>query len=207
MKSKDNVSFDKLDLQCYNELPLLIDVLSSTLNKIGSLISIYHDDLLKMLRKELKGKKGWVVNQEDKLLYYPLTNNPKRKIQLIVPCIEVFNQIYIVKKHGNKIKNAFSVYIGLSCNYADGEKYKKFYYSINREYESVKKFGILYSEKFYENLCKKVNDLDWELWHPNDDSDAEDIYLECDELSIEKLNNYFERFKANLVIPYIRNLE
>jgi len=207
MKSKQVVLFDKLDHKCFAELPLLVDVLSSTLNKIGSLISVYHLDLLKFVKKELKAKHGWRVKQDNKLNFYPLSYGNRRKINLLESRMEAFDEIEVIRKHGNNVKSAFWIHLGLWCKYSGELKQNNIYFSIHRGYDLIRKYGFLHSLNYYNSIAKKVKDLKCEILHPDDESDYEEIYIWCEELDIEKLNNYYERFKTDIVRPYIRNLD
>jgi hypothetical protein len=207
VKSKEAITFDKIDYKCYEELPLLVDILASTLNKIGKLFSVYQQELLTIVKKELKGKRGWSIKKVEDALFYPFNFDGKRELTFLQQYIDTSNGINIVKRHGNNINNRFWVYSGLTYENTEGEKRKYFHFSIERIDVFVKRYGTLYPKAFYNNLSKKVKDLNCEYWHPDVEGNSEEIYLWCDELDTDKLNEYYERFKTNIVIPYIKSLE
>lgn len=207
MRSKSTVTFDKLDKKCYEDLNIIIDVLTSTLNKIGALFSIYHDDILTIVKKELKFKRGWRVSSEDKQLFNPFMERNIRNLTQLQPYFAAGNEIAIVKKHGINIKNKFYIYAGLHYAIDEDGIEKCLYFSICRHNNYLKKYGIMYQQNIYKKMLKNLKGLDYELMHPDDEYDYEEIYLWCDELDVDKLNDYFERFKTDIVIPYIRNLD
>lgn len=207
MKSKNTVTFDKLDHQCFDELPLLVDVITSTLNKIGTYFSSFHQDIETIIKKELKGKRGWNIKNSNNKLFYPFNFDGRRELTYLQSYIDTSNGINIVKQHGSTIKNRFWISSGLHYENTGGENDKYFHFSIARDEYDVKIYGVLNSKSFYRDLEKKLKGYNWEIWHPDVEGTYEEIYLWCDELDADKLNDYYKRFKTDIVIPYIKNLE
>ncbi len=137
-------------------------------------------------------------------MFYPFNFDGRRELTHLQSYIDTSNGINIVKQHGSTIKNRFWISSGLHYDNIDRENDKYFHFSIERDEYFVKKYGVLNSKSFYRDLEKKLKGYNCEVWHPDVEGTYEEIYLRCDELDTDKLNDYFDRFKTDIVIPYLR---
>ena len=71
----NKIIFDKLDKKCIQELQLLINIISSTYNKLKILFDGYYDELYDILFKSLKKKKWTLSDKEYKNIFYPFTED------------------------------------------------------------------------------------------------------------------------------------
>ncbi|MBU2471852.1 MAG: hypothetical protein KKF20_05535, partial [Bacteroidetes bacterium] len=61
MKTEDKIVFDELDVKCVESLPLVIEVLASTGNKIARVMSLYFDEISNYISEYLSTKKNWKI--------------------------------------------------------------------------------------------------------------------------------------------------
>ena len=80
MGQNKSVSFDKLDAKLIGELPLLSEVLISTMTKVSKQFEPYCVEVDNLLQKELRHHKHWSIDYTEKNIFYPfVSNKPGRK--------------------------------------------------------------------------------------------------------------------------------
>lgn len=205
MKNNEKIIFDELDKKCIEELPIIIEVLASTFNKIARLFSIYFKEIEEILTKELKNKKSWEVKKIKENHFFPF-NYYEEKITNLNNSFFIINRIVVTKLVNKNEKNNFIVEIGyLYADIDDEPKSNSFYFSIYKEDWAIKKYGKMYDLSFYENIKNKNLNIDF--WYPDDDYVDEGIEIVCKEVNENKLDQTFETYKTQILKPYLNNLK
>lgn len=210
---KANISFDKLDKKCIQELPLIVDVISSTFNKIKILFEPFYNDMQDLIKTELKKKRKWHLSQVTReLIFYPFTTEEVTnltKISLLENFFSLFGEfnIYSGNKEWSKRKASFSIYIGFEYDIDDEIQIPYSYFQI--ENDDPQKFGEVFNPNFYKKLCTlaKHTQSEIDFNHPSLDADDEEtIWLSCIKFDAEQITFAYNTFKAKILIPFLRNL-
>jgi hypothetical protein len=206
MASK-TVTFDDLDRKVIQELPLLLDVLAATGNKIARSLDPYYDELQKVLKEAAKGKAHWKLERARKSVLYPLTDvdySNTTKIERLQNHFEVLSEFFYSKKVGNKLKNYFFVEAGYHYE-SEAPAFTGYYFRIAKYNSSETYGGVMRPRSFYELIKKKNPAYHMEIEHPDDDGD-EAIELYCHDLDPEKLAATFEFFKSHILTPFLKGM-
>lgn len=212
MKKGKNIEFDELDLKCLNEMPLLIDVLASTGNKVGKLLSNYHNDLKNVLSDTLP--KGWSIsnssNSKDsyEILYFPITDEydmPKIKINTLSSQIRIESCFKIIKEGQ---KGVFLwLFFGYLCYSYEEEIINTFYFSFSKSEIKEKNGGTLNTLDFYKKIEQKITNYDIEILHPEQNDDTESFEISVKDFNIITINDAYKTYLENVVTPILINLK
>ncbi len=208
---KPNITFDKLDKKCIEELPLMVDVISSTFNKIKSLYDPFYEDLNEVIKRELKKKKNWHISPRSRgMNFYPFTSEEITNQTKIVSLENYFSlwgdfNIYSGRYAWHLRKGSFGIYLTFEYDITD-ENIPYSYFQI--ENWNIKKFGTLHSTNFYSSLCKSLpHNIKGEFTHPDLDIDNEAIWLSVKSFDVEQIISTFNTFRDKILIPYIHHLK
>lgn len=207
MKNKKQIELNEIDLKCITEMNLLVDVMSSTLNKIGLILQEYYNDL----KPEFNNlQNNWLVNEKESfnIRFFPFSYSTGKKIEIT----ELDNYLYIesafqLQKLNNEKKNDFFWFYFGYCINNDSSKDNYVYFIFNKPHLINKNSeSNLYDIDFYKNL---IGDSKYEvqLGDSDDETNYEYIEIVLDEISVDKMNEYYEYYKNKIVIPIIQNLK
>lgn len=201
------VTFDDLDRKVIQELPLLLDVLAATGNKIARSLDPYYDELQKVLKEAAKGKAHWKLERARKNVLYPLTSedySSVTKIEHLENYFEVLTEFLWSKKVGNKWKNYFLVEAGYSYD-LEAPTFSGYYFLVGKDNSSETYGGVLQPRSFYQAIKRKHPEMQIEIEHP-DDGDEEWIGVYSAELDTAKLEGAFEFFKSHILTPFLKGM-
>jgi hypothetical protein len=199
------ITFDKLDKKCIQELPLLVDVISSTYNKLKIQFDEYYDEVLDILSKTLKKKKWYLHNREHKNVFYPFTGDDysnQRKITTLNNYFYMENYFYLYKGNYYKPKDYCNIEFGHCL-----EDFTCAYFGIYRNWQ-LNKYGLIYPYNFYEKIRKSIKNeyIKTILYHPEHGDEEEHFQIYCRDFDIQKIDKTFEIFKIKILIPFLNNL-
>lgn len=208
----NKISFDKLDKKLIKEMPLLIDVISSTFNKISSVLEVMYDDLENHVSKHIKGKK-WKMTNNGKVkgVFYPFISEEYTNMTKINKLENYFayeNYVSLTLRKNKKEINFLWLSIGYWYN--PDEKLNGFYFGLERWGSLDKYGGELFDIKFYdklENKLKNKSNISIERSHPTLDEDDESFAIHFDKLDEKLIQDNYRLFKNEIVNKVLEKLE
>lgn len=203
----NKLEFDELDIKCLSELPLILDVLSSTGNKIGRVLKPMIVDCEKTIKSNLP--KDWIVdpNQSYDLLYFPFyneTTNKKIRIETLENSFKVESTFLINKKIDKKEVDYLWIFFGYNFIDTEDDKTDNFYFSIARE---TKLRGQINTIEFYKALLKNNPNRKIEVEYSENNTGRESVDVLQNEHNVEELQDTYEFFKKNVLIPTLLNIK
>ena len=211
----NKITFDKLDKKCIQQLPLMVDVISSTFNKIKSLYAPFYDEVKLIIKDELKQKKSWHLSPRDRgMIFYPfskeeVTNISKLSTLSSYFCLWGELNIYSGSYSWNKRKASFWVNLVFEYEIDDNGKEILPYSYFEISNWDIKKFGTLSTEKFYSTLCKSAtkNNIKPEFEYQTETDYFESIWIPCKVLDANEITLAYDTFRDKILIPFIRHLK
>lgn len=211
----NKTTFDELDKKCIQELPLMVDVISSTFNKIKVLFTPFYDEVKLIVKDELKKKRGWYLAPRDLgIIFYPFTSEEITNVSKISNLSNFFGlwgglEIYSGGYAWNRRKGSF--YIQFAFEYEvddDGKVYLPYSYFAIENFD-VKKFGTLSNKKFYNALIKSIkkSGIESEFEFPDEHSSEEGIWIFCIDFNADKITIAYNNFRDKILLPFIRQLK
>jgi hypothetical protein len=211
---KKEIELDELHIKCLNEMPLIVDVLSSTTNRVCEILSVFNKQATLIVEENLKI--GWNIQKNDNetfgptifpLMHYDIT---EKKIGVgtgASACFAIRSQISIVKEVEKKNVNFFSVGLGYYCydNY-DIKFDNSFSFYIFKHSIKPKYGGIINDLKFYEDIKNSLSNYKININHEDNGDNKEMIELYFRDFSKENLLETFSTFKESILIPFLKNL-
>ncbi len=195
---KRKIELDELDRKCLEEMPLILDVISSTANKVNKSLLPYYNDLHQMISTKLKG--DWKVQEISSHTYKgEIFGDIKDK------SLKIYSSIHIVKDSGGKVVDFFYCQFGYTCENDEGAR-KYFSFWIIKDDLSGKKGSNIQKESFYEELKESLS-YDIDYCHSDKGDETEYIEIKTEEISEEKIETIFEIFKSSILIPFIKKLK
>lgn len=210
---KSNITFDKLDKKCIQELPLMIDVIASTFNRIKLLYDPFYADMNKVIKSELKKKRKWHQSPSgtygitfDPFTYENITNTTKITTLENTFDLGGYFIVYSGGHQWSKRKASFIIYLRFDYDPAEVYKYPWSYFQITNQ--NVKKFGNIADENFYRKLCSSIKEkyIEAEYEYPSLDYEEEQIWVSCKTLDTELIIKAYNSFRDKILIPFIRHL-
>lgn len=201
MNKRKQVKYDKYDIKVLKELPIIIEAIASTGNKIAQMLDPFYEELLSDLRKTTGLKRNWKVEKENKM-FLPLTNQEytsMTKIQSLHEHFELNYSVRLTKRTRQKKVN--EIWIEMGYIYDKGEINSPFF-TIYHE-SSDKYGGTLARMEYYKSITKNIKNVDIE--HPNEGHDYECIFMYCDAVDFNQLVRTFHLFKNSIVPAFIKN--
>ncbi|MBC7587507.1 MAG: hypothetical protein H7178_04030 [Chitinophagaceae bacterium] len=208
---KDEIKFDELDVKFFEELPLIVDLFSSSFNSVGKVIKTLQQDCLKYIEAEIANKKDWIISKESGTVKFTpfttSTNDSRLSIEEIEPFFGVKSRIKLIKGEERKPINLFWVDIAFEY-YPDFRKKPYLFFQIIKENPSLKNGGINFPVEFYEKYDAFIEQKVYH-YHPSnisDDTDHEIIWVEQDTFDYKLISETFDFFKEKILEPYFKNL-
>jgi len=209
MKKDKVLSFDKLDRKLIAELPIISEVLTSTMNKVARHFEPYYEELFSLLSRELERHKYWRVYSPDRIVFYPfVSDNTSRKgITQLENEFWVFSKFTCIKKIKGKWRNYFWVEFGFCFIAEEGSAAKNFFFfNVYKDYTPDKYGGLLFEKDFYDRLGKRISNYKCVVWSPEED-EIEGIELRCHELDATALNSAYSRFKNDVLKHFLKHMK
>lgn len=211
MKTKNKIQFDELDIKCINQMPLILDAISSTGNKITRVISPFRSELKEFIIPYLKS--GWRFSEKSSNLEItPLTSeNKTMDIKILEEYFQIESTMEFSKMSGKKELNFFWICYGYYCfrdNETDVEGSNYFYFNINRT--KLKTYGgVVNNLKFYDQIKRKIqgDEIEVEVYHPENGDDMEQIELSISNFSVDKIQEGFDVFKRSILTPFLKSIK
>jgi|GEM_PF-3013084 len=195
---KRKIELDELDKKCLEEMPLLLDIISSTANKVNKSLLPYYNDLHHIISTKLKG--DWVIHENSSYTYKgEILGDIKDK------SLQILSSIHIVKDSAGIVVDFFYCQFGYTCgNEEDAGKYFSFY--LLKDDLSGKRGSSIQKESFYKELKESLS-YDIDYCHSDKGDETEYIEIKTVEISEEKIETIFEIFKSSILIPFIKKLK
>lgn len=201
MNRRNQIKYDKYDIKVLKELPIIIEAIASTGNKIAQMLDPLYEELLSDLRKRTGQKRNWTVEKENKM-FLPLTSqeySSMTKIQSLHEHFELNYSLRLTKRLRQKKVN--EIWIEMGYIYQKGESNSPFF---TIYHENVDKYGgTLAKMEYYKALTKKLKKVDIE--HPSEGHEYECIFLYCDTTDFNQSVRTFHLFKNTIVPAFIKN--
>jgi len=206
--NNNDITFDDLDKEFIKQMPLVVDVITSTYNKIGRFFQPYHEDMRELLKKGLGSKRGWNIAKEEKKVFSPLTSENKfTKIKQLENYFALNYIFTIEKSYKDKVQNRFYVEMGHYFDYTKDEECNYFYFNVYRGKEDVRKYEVLNDLKFYKDIKENNDGFKIDIEHPEQDNDYETIEIVIEELNAKKIDQTYKFFKLKIIPAFIGNLK
>ena len=207
---KNDKGLDELDIKCLQQMPLLLDVLATTINNVSNLTSRFYNELDELLKSKIKSKKTWKI----------LIDKDHTYSSRIHPFDEVFDKItgpskidcYLkiessicVKKIFRNQESSFWCFIV----YLSNEEENSFSFFFQRK-DIATNYGKSFNElEFYKRIETKYEDINFQIEHPENGDKDEFISLVLyeKEFSKNKILEAFTIFKDEIVTPMLDSLK
>ncbi len=208
MSSNNNViAFDELDRRCVKELPVIIDVIASTFNKIRILFQIYDEDLQDLISKKTKSMKGWGI-KEAYHVFRPFNSDiPKNGLSELKYYFAFWYNIEIIHKSTKITDIKYNFYMGYELlDDVDYENYRTFSFGIER-FEPVSNYNDILIDKTFQSKVELSKEKFMKVkTHESDNHYCQHMLVSCDELNKTKLDKTYNHYKNKLVIPFLKSL-
>ena len=205
----NKVDFDELDLKCLNDLQIVLDVLSSTGNKIGRIFNPIIDDCDKTIKTNLP--KNWSIelNRSYNLQFFPLTSeyNKKVSIETLENEMRIESAFLINKVVNKKEVNFLWIFFGYYFSSSEDENINHYYFSTSKGNVTERYEGVINSNEFYKNVAKKNKSFELDIVHPDRGDKIEGIDVLVKEHNVEKILSGFDFFKNEILIPTLKNIK
>lgn len=203
MESND-ITFDELDKKLLKELPLLIDVISSTFNKISIVLDDLFLDLQDHIKKELQGKK-WRIDSayKPKQIFYPFISSEytnKTKITKLENWFSLEGNILLSVKNNKRWLNYLWIYLGYY--YSTEFESNEFSFGIERWGDLQKYGGELFNKSFYKKMdenLKKYPKIELHSEHPSEGENSEIYGIYFNKLDTIIIHQNYEIFRKEIV--------
>ena len=208
MKQKTKITFDELEINCLTEMPLLLDVISSTGNKITRIFEPFQKEMNEIIKKELKP--NWEISKKSyDCLIFPLTDQEENKISIksFDTTFKIESATLLSKIEKGKEINFFWAYFGYKCFIEEEESTNTFYFNITKGNIKERFGGAINELKFYNDIKLKCRDYNIEISHPDKGDELEDIELQITEFSIEKITDGFETYRDNILTTFLKTVQ
>ncbi len=207
---KGTITFDELDKKTLEELPLLLEVIATTMSKMGDLLSEQFVELTELISIKILELDSWHISQKyfsdsiHKPFVDKIAKNQRGELPEPYYNLEFSKRIY--KGNDDKPDNFFICMFGFYYSSTAKEYGNKplVYYLLEKSY-CHKYNGPNMPFSFYKKF--EDNKLVTRLEHPNKTGNNELLEISTFSLSIESINQTFEYFKTEVLIPYLENLK
>ncbi len=219
MLNKSSLELSDIQIKVIEELDVLTDAFVSTFNRIGKTMKSFSEEISIIVDKFIKEKTNWrpYDTQCFDLSFIPFRSeysvDKKFSINLLHQYFAVAGQKVLVKeiKIDNKKKQVDVLTISWGFKYdIEDVPIKFFYVEIEKDKSSE---GAIFSKSEYEKLSNEIktsvsmdeNDY-YDLEHP-DDGDSESFYVWLDFRYRNKLSDFFQICKDELIEKFISKIK
>ena len=211
---KKEIELDELDIRCLNEMPLIVDVLSSTSNKVSKILSSLYKESTNIIKENTKN--NWNIIHNDAATHspiiFPLMSDDYEKVVGVgteaFAYLTIESLIGVNKMIDNREVNFFHCRIALDCyKNVDNEYENYFSFSINKHNIKKRYNGTINNLKFYETIKKQIaNKYEVKIEHEENGDELESIQLFVEDFTNEKIDEAFNTFKELVLLPFLKNL-
>lgn len=130
--NNQQLKLDKLDIKFLEEFPLIMDVFTVTLSRMGGLLDTQFEAIKKIIETAIATKKGWSLSKKSVKGVHQIFSVTSKLIELS-PYYHLKYELKIIKGSEDKLKNLFYCLCGF---YYDKEEYDNkllMYYAIQKE--------------------------------------------------------------------------
>jgi hypothetical protein len=184
-----------LEVKCLENMPMVLDVISLTINKLKNIFTQNYDELERYITK-LLGDKYYLTDKWERGLIYALGGEHNYKKKCLTELIPYMELRYTIPFAQNVKKNQilFDVLLG----YILDEEQNAIYFQLC-DYSS-----ILFVREIIDIIDKDATSSNWKYGH-----DENSVWVEFtpdETLSIEKINNCSEAFKKHILNPFLSKI-
>jgi hypothetical protein len=205
----NKIDFDELDLKCLSELSTVLDVLSSTGNKIGRIFNPLIIDCNNTIKANLP--KNWSIepNKSYNLQYFPLTNEYDKKVSIEILENEMrIESAFLIHKVINKKETNFLwIFFGYYFSSTEDETTNHYYFSTLKGNVTDRFEGKINSNEFYKAIDAKNKSFDLDITHPERGDKSEGIDVIVKEHKVDKILSAYDFFKNEVLIPTLKNIK
>lgn len=209
MIQQTKIEFDELDLKCLTEMPLILEVISSTGNRVARLFESLYPIMREMIQNDLKSE--WRINNrasyECKIFPFTRENKPAFSIDSFETRLKIESAVSIEKVVNEKVISFFWPYFAYECEVSEKESTHAFYFSVEKTDNSEKLGGILNALEFYKKIKTNLKDYKIVIEHPEKGDDHEYIALYVEDFSVEKIKEGFNVFCESILKPFLKSLK
>jgi|ERR1035437_9876223 hypothetical protein len=208
MKS-NKTEFDELDLKCLSELSIVLDVLSSSGNKIARIFKPLIEECDKTIKSNMPKKWALDSNMSYNLCFFPLTtkNDKKISIETLENAIRIESAFYIKKLANKKQTNFLWIYFGYYFSESEDENVNHYYFIIRKDPATGRYEGHINSNEFYKNVIKKNKIFPLNYEHPEKGGKVESFEINVKTHDIDEIREGFDFFKNEIIIPTLNNIK
>jgi len=192
----------KLEVECLKNMPMMLDAISNTINKLDSTFHSEHKNLEEYLKQGLEGRYNFYEDSDIGIFHAFAARYWSRKRKNPIkfgPGLSLCYTISFEKRVRTKLKPNYEVDFGYFSNNEKNYIFFRFYApedETSTEYISLK--------KLFEKLIPNIK----EDWACEDESGFVGIEFDIDDdVSIEKIRQYCEAFKTKILAPIIKKLQ
>lgn len=217
MQNKSSVELSDVQLKVIEELDVLTDAFVSTFNEIGKMIKAFSEEISILTDNFIKEKSDWrpYDTQCFDLSYKPFREyiiERKFAIESLKQYFNVGGQSTLVKEVnvGNKKKQVDVIVFSWGFTYdIEEEPSKLFYIELYKEKKSA---DAIFSKNDYDKLGNEIKKLCgikegdfYDLEHP-DDGDSERFFVWLDFDYLDKVSDFFQICKDDLVEKFLSKI-
>ncbi len=217
MPNKPSLELSDMQLKVIEELDVLTDAFVSTFNEIGKVVKAFSEEISIIIEKFIKEKIDWRLYNYQcfDLSFIPFDTYAfeKKSIDSLSQNFYVSGQKVLIQEAiiEDRKKQTDVITISHGFTYScDDEPTKYFYFEMKKDKSSD---GAIFSIDEYEKLANEIKvsvgiieDDFYDLEHP-DDGDSEWFYVWLDFKYLDKLSDFFQVCKDELIEKFIARIK
>ncbi|KAA6327062.1 hypothetical protein EZS27_023915 [termite gut metagenome] len=181
----------ELEVKCLENMPMMLDVISLTVNKLKNILTQNYAELEQYITG-LLGDKYCLTDEWERGVIYALGGEHDYKEKYLTELIPYMELCYTIPFAQNVKKN--QILFDVQLGYILDEKQNVIYFQL-RDYSS-----ILFVKEIIDLINRDAISNNWKYGH-----DENSVWVEFtpnETLSIEKINNCSEAFKKHILEPF-----
>jgi hypothetical protein len=184
-----------LNIKCLENMPIMLDAISNTVNKLKDFFNPLYDDLKKFTEETIPNKSYTLSESYEKGAIYAFGNEVKGEhLSELKPELHLLYSLSVVAL-GNKIKHSFYIEFGYI---ADGEQHVLYFQLF--EHPEIK----VLSQPIRDIIKQVIS----EKWTYGEMEDSIEIQFDMDkDVSEEKINDCYQAFRKHILKPVFAQLE
>ncbi len=207
---RNDVEFDDLDIKCLTELPLIMDVIASTVKKIQKRFELYYSDLEDIIKQSLTEE--WNIDNKkaykNRTIPFSASYEASTEINNLEQAFQIRCNLQLKKKIGDNTLCSIRINFGYWMDYTGKDFSNVFFFMINNETLNKTPYLVVNKLEFYNKIESDYPDYEYDFTHPENDEDDEEYFeIETSEFSLVKIDKMFEVFKNEVIIPTLATIK
>ncbi len=187
-------NFTKANIECLANMPMLVDAMSDTIEKLQEVLMTYYpkieEELSDFFNNNKRLRYGITRERENGCIYAFSDDYKKHHLPKPERIMKITSRIEFAKTTKNSTNNEFAVQYG----YWNEDNENEIYFLISGKSPVVKKLGESFGKTTNENMLI--------------DDDKVDIQLPITaDFSEEQIEKTFEEFRDNILRPFLELLK